>query len=117
MILQRRRCREFKIAQAWFKDHSSRMRRTRGAVCNAAVTFHWSVGPLGLFHSMRRLVSGGGCICQKLRQKSGQFAHRYAGGAVMYRNRNGDLIDMLMWIRRIHPNVREHDVKAVEVIE
>jgi len=35
---------------------------------------------------------------------------------VEYPKRIGALIDMLMWIRQIYPNARDHEVKAVEVI-
>jgi hypothetical protein len=35
---------------------------------------------------------------------------------VNYRKRIGASIDMLMWIRQIYPNTRDHEVKAMEVI-
>jgi hypothetical protein len=50
------------------------------------------------FHFTRRPVSGGGCICLRLLQKSCQFAHRYVDGMVKHRKRIRDSIDMLMRI-------------------
>jgi hypothetical protein len=120
VILQRRRCHELKIAPASFKDHFFRVRQSRGAVCNVTVTVtvHRSDGQLRLFHFIQRLASGGGCTCLKLRQRSArycQFAHRYVDAMVKNRQRIDDLIDVLVLIRWMYPNAREHEVKVVEV--
>jgi hypothetical protein len=49
-------------------------------------------------------------------QSSCQFAHRNAESMVKNRQRIGELVDMLIWIRLIYPNAREFEVMVVEVI-
>jgi hypothetical protein len=51
-----------------------------------------------------------------LRQRTCQFARHDADGRAKNRQRIGDVIDTLIWIRRIHPNAREHEVNSMEVI-
>ena len=94
------------------------MRLVQGAVCNVTVTVNRSDGQSRLFHFIQRLASGGGCICLKLPQRFAlycQFAHRHAGAMVRNRQRIDDLIDVLLWIRRMYPNACEHEVKVMEV--
>jgi len=45
-----------------------------------------------------------------------QFARRRADGTAKYRKRIGGSIDRLVWIRKIYPNTRDHEVKTVEVM-
>jgi hypothetical protein len=62
------------------------------------------------------MASDGGCTCLKLHWRSCQFARRHVGGMANYSKRIGASVDILMWIRRIYPNTRDHAVKAMEVI-
>ena len=118
MTLQRWRCYDLKIARALLTEHSFKVCRVRGAVCNITVTVYRSDGQLRPFHFTQRLVSGGGCICLKLRQGSApyyRFAYRHADAMVKNRQRIDDLIDVLVWIRRVYPNACEHEVMVMEV--
>jgi hypothetical protein len=62
------------------------------------------------------VASDGDCICLRLRWGSCQFARRHGDGMVKHRKRIGASIDILMCIRQIYPNTRDHEVKTVEVI-
>ncbi len=75
-------------------------------------------GQLCLFHFIQRLASGGRCRCLKLRQRSELYCQfvQHCDAMVTNRQRIDDLIDVLVWVRRMYSNAREHEVKVVEVI-